>query len=162
MDQEALGRAIDQEAMIQGAIHGSGSNGSIDWFWSDRPGSNRRSDAWLQAMGQGSIEGTMNGSDSNRRSDGSVSNRRSDGSERNNRSNGSGTNRRSDGSGSNRRNDEYYKQSIGEQAMDQGVIEWAMDVTNGEIEGSGSKLWIGRSINYVALIFISKNVTMER
>jgi len=46
--------------------------------------------------------------------------------------------------------------------MDQGVIEWAMDVTNGEIEWSGSKLWTGRSINYVALIFISKNVTIER
>jgi hypothetical protein len=59
----------------------------------------------MEAMGQGTIEGTMNGSD------------------RNNRSDGSGTNKRSDGSGSNRRNDEYYKQSIGEQAMDQGVIE---------------------------------------
>ena len=53
--------------------------------------------------GSGTIEGTMNGSDSNRRSDRSVSNGRSDGSERIKRSNGSGTNRKSDGSGSNRR-----------------------------------------------------------
>jgi hypothetical protein len=68
----------------------------------------------MEAMGQGTIEGTMNGSDSNRRSDGS---------ERNKRSHGSGINRRSYGSGSNRRNNECYKQSIGEQAMDQGAIE---------------------------------------
>ena len=60
---------------------------------------------WMDA--KGTIEGTMDGSESNRRSDGSVSNQRSDGSERNNRSDGSGTNRRSD-----------------------------VDVTSGEIEGA--------------------------
>ena len=33
---------------------------------------------------------------------------------------------------------------------------------NWRSDGSGSKLWIGRSINFVALIFISKNGTIER
>ena len=129
---------MGQGAMVQGVIDGSGSNGRINGWrkqrlwekskeheWCKRwiEEHNQRSDAWMQAMCQGTIEGTMNGSDSNRRSDGSMSNRRSDGSERNKRSHGSGTNRRSDGSGSNRRNNESYKQSIGVQAMDQGAIE---------------------------------------
>ncbi len=120
---------MGQGAMVQGVIDGSGSNGRINGWRKQRlweqskehelykrwiKEHNQRSDAWMQAMGQGTIEGTMNGSDSNRRSDGS---------ERNKRSNGSGTNRRSDGSGSSRRNDECYKQSVGKQAMDQGAIE---------------------------------------
>ena len=88
---------MGQGAMVQGVIDGSGSNGRIngwrkqrlweqskehEWFrqqskeheWYKR----WINDAWMQAMGQGTIEGTMNGSDSNRRSDGSVSNGRSD------------------------------------------------------------------------------------
>ena len=127
---------MGQGAMVQGVIDGSGSNGRIngwrkqrlweqskehEWYKRWIKEHNQRSDAWMQAMGQGTIEGTMNGSDSNRRSDGSVSNGRSDGSERNKRSNGSernkrsngsGTNRKSDGSGSNRRNVMMWHQQV--------------------------------------------------
>ncbi len=68
--------------------------------------------------------------------------------------------------------------------MDQGAIEWAMDVTSGEIEGAmdqGANDWVmdvtsgetegamdqgailnRKEQNYVALIFMSKNDTIER
>ena len=73
-----MGQGVMEGSMV-GVSNGCGSN-----RWSmngTSDGSRNTIKGAMQAMGQGTIEGTMNGSDSNRRSDGSVSNARSDGSE---------------------------------------------------------------------------------
>ena len=65
---------MGQGAMVQGVIDGSGSNGRIngwrkqrlweqskehEWYKRWIKEHNQRSDGWMQAMGQGTIEGTM-------------------------------------------------------------------------------------------------------
>jgi hypothetical protein len=72
-----MGGTMDQRAIAKGTIDGPGSterndgsrsNGRINvWpkqrLWmngsSDRSRNNKKSDEWMQAMGQGTIEGTM-------------------------------------------------------------------------------------------------------
>jgi hypothetical protein len=65
---------MGQGAMVQGVIDGSGSNGRIngwrkqrlweqskehEWYKRWIKEHKQRSDGWMQAMGQGTIEGTM-------------------------------------------------------------------------------------------------------